>query len=165
MNPLLLSALKYIAPYAAAIAAGGAIAWYVQGYRIEAANNRTEAIRIDFERYVTAAQRAQYEASQLADQQRKVSGETYARLQADLERAISRNDVYSRCISAGKCNGLRIAADLCQTGAVQTAPRLDATGSDSIPPAGFDAPVVNDCAKTTLQLNQLQSDIEKQAGY
>lgn len=165
MNTIILSALKYLAPYAGAMALGFSAAWYVQGIRIDASNNQTAEVKLEFSNYIAEAKQAQLNEQMIAAQQQKESGERYEILRLDLERSNASNDTYRRCISAGKCNGMRVSTNLCQTGTVQAATGTDATGSDTIPAAGIDAAVVNDCAKTTLQINQLQSDIKRQRGY
>ena len=69
-----------------------------------------------------------------------------------------------RCIAAGKCG-------VCSTNnspsiRLPSAGQSDATGSNTIL-AGLTGStgVAEDCAVTTLMLNQLQSDIEGQKGY
>lgn len=149
----LLPLLRFIAPYLIAAGVGFSGAWYVQGVRLDAAHN-------EFAAYKTEQQRLINEATAKADKQREESADEYrknvAKLKAD-------GEVFRRCVAAGKCGGLSgvpggSGIKLSASGGI------DATGTDTIPAAGGSTPqVLIDCAATTLQLNSLQSDIEKQS--
>ena len=165
MIDLVMAALRYIAPYAAAFSVGMSVSWYIQGLRVDAANNRTEDVKREFRAYVLDAENAALNAKRNADIQREKASADYERLRGELGKSIKDAAVLHRCIAAGKCNGLRVADRLCKGGTVQAATGIDGSGSNTIPAAGNAPAVVDDCAITTLQLNQLQRDIASQDGY
>lgn len=162
--PLALTALRAAAPYAVAAGVGFSVAWWLQGLRLDAAENATQKVQNDFDWYKTEQQRLKNDADRLAEKRRKEAedewNKRYAQLQAD-------GEAFRRCVAAGKCGGLRQPVPACPAGSgirVPPAVRPDEAGTNAVPLAGEPAtpPVINDCAVTTLMLNQLQSDIEKQ---
>lgn len=160
---ILLSLLRQFWPYIAAFMLGasmaGGAAWQVQGLRITAAEQ-------EFTDYKQEQTRLIQEAKDAADKQRTDAAEEYARLRHDLGIAIQTGDSYRRCVAAGKCG--RLSNLPACSGSGLSAPRnLDGAGGIAIPLAGeAEAPgLVTDCAYTTLQLNQLQQDIENQPGF
>lgn len=157
MNPLLLKA----APYALAAALAFGLAWWIQGLRITAAEQ-------EFTSYKQKQAQIIQEAKDEADKQRLAEGKKYDDMAKGLADEIAKGEVFKRCVAAGKCgrvsnvpfgSGIRIPA-------ARSAHDLSA---DAIPLAGESAEegaqVVNDCAVTTLMLNQLQTGVEAQPGY
>lgn len=143
-------------------ATGGSAAWWIQGLRITAAEQEHTA-------YVQEQKRIFQEALDVSDQKREQASAAYERTSNDLQKAISDGDVYRRCVAAGKC-GVRVLKPTACAPSIRlpTPAGTDETRSDAIPSsagAAEEDPVVNDCAITTLMLNQLQADIEQQAGY
>lgn len=153
-----LSILRLIAPYAICVAIGFGMAWKVQGLRVTAAEQ-------DLIEYKQAQVQAQIKAEQDAEIRRKETANEYAKHLAQLE---SDHDTYRRCVAAGKCGARVIRLPAMPNGAgsgVSPPGRTDADRPDAVPVAGEVAAedgILKDCARTTLQLNQLQADIEKQ---
>lgn len=156
------SLLRAAAPYAIAAAVGFGAAWWLQGVRLDAERNATAKVQTDFDNWKVEQQRLKNEADAKAEQRRK---ETQDEWIAKYEQLRRDGEAYRRCVAAGKCGGLRVVP-ACPRGADSGVPapeRTDAPGADAVPPAGESAPpVIEDCAMTTLMLNQLQADIEKQ---
>ena len=162
MMTLLKPFLPYIAVAFVAFSAGFGGAWKVQGLRIT-------SVEQAFTEFKQEQVRIYQEAQDAADEQRVKAAEAFAAKSEDLAKAIEAGDVYRRCVAAGKCGVRVLEQPTCATGV-----RLPATDSAHDP--GTDAislvaraaeadPVINDCAVTTLMLNQLQTDIENQPGY
>ena len=162
MMTLLKPFLPYIAVAFVAFSAGFGGAWKVQGLRIT-------SVEQAFTEFKQEQVRIYQEAQDAADKQRVKATEAFAAKSEDLAKAIEAGDVYRRCVDAGKCGVRVLKQPTCATGI-----RLPATdsahdpGTDAISlvaRAAEEYPVVNDCAVTTLMLNQLQTDIENQPGY
>ena len=162
MLTLLKPFLPYIAVAIVAFSTGFGGAWKVQGLRIT-------SVEQAFTEFKQEQVRIYQEAQDAADEQRVKAAEAFAAKSADLAKAIEDGDVYRRCVDAGKCGVRVLKQPTCTPGI-----RLPATDSAHDP--GTDAisliarateedPVVNDCAVTTLMLNQIQTDIENQPGY
>ena len=162
MNPLALTILKRLIPFAIAAALGFSAAWYIQGLRITAAKQ-------DFTTYVQQIRQEAQDAKDEADRQREQAQRDYAAASQQLEDALARSDALSRCIAAGKCRGMP-KQPVC---ASSPAPGLhapigvDEASADAVFAAASvaDEGVTADCARTTLQINQLQQSIRLQAGY
>ena len=108
----------------------------------------------------------------LADKQREESAREYQTVKKQLEVSIKDGEVFKRCVAAGKCGVRYVTAPSRTVKSLSPASRVDAASADSVPVAGEPAAevadvgdVVTDCARTTLQLNMLQADIEKQEGF
>ena len=162
MNPLALALLKRLIPFAIAAALGFSAAWYIQGLR-------TTAAKQDFTTYVQQIRQEAQDAKDEADRQREQAQRDYAAASKQLEDALSRGDALSRCIAAGKCRGMP-KQPVCASSSdpsVSTANGVDEASADAVFAAArvADEGVIADCARTTLQINQLQQSIRLQAGY
>ena len=162
MNPLALTILKRLIPFAIAAALGFSAAWYIQGLRITAAKQ-------DFTTYVQQIRQEAQDAKDEADRQREQVQRDYAAASQQLEDALARGDALSRCIAAGKCRGMP-KQPVCagsSTPCLQAPSGIDDSSADAVFAAASvaDEGVIADCARTTLQINQLQADIKAQAGY
>ena len=162
MNPLALTILKRLIPFAIAAALGFSAAWYIQGLRITAAKQ-------DFTTYVQQIRQEAQDAKDEADRQREQAQRDYAAASKQLEDALARGDALSRCIAAGKCRGMPKQPVCAGSSAapVQAPTGVDGASADAVFAAASVANegVIADCARTTLQINQLQADIKAQAGY
>ena len=169
MNAIALELLKRLIPFAIAAAIGFGIAWSIQGLRITAAKQETvtaEQAHKDYVQQLTQeAQDAKDEADRRADQARR----DFAKASSQLEDALARGDALSRCIAAGKCRGMPKQPVCAGSSAapVQAPTGVDGASADAVFAAASvaDEGVIADCARTTLQINQLQADIKAQAGY
>lgn len=162
----LFGLLRPLWPYFAAFAVGaslaGGAAWKVQGLRLTSAQQ-------EFTDYQQAQTKLIQEAKDAADQQREQARENFTAAVKVLGTDIEAGAAYRRCVDAGKCGVVR-DVPTCSGIRLPTASGVDETRSDAVPAAGSPAAevgpgVVTDCAYTTLQLNSLQVDIEKQPGY
>ena len=162
MNPLALTILKRLIPFAIAAALGFSAAWYIQGLRITAAKQ-------DFTTYVQQIRQEAQDAKDEADRQREQAQRDYATASQQLEDALARGDALSRCIAAGKCRGMPKQPVCAGSSAapVQAPTGVDDASADAVFAAASvaDEGVIADCARTTLQINQLQQSIRLQAGY
>lgn len=146
----------WVTPATTAIA-GFVLAWMVQSARL------TEA-ELDHEKYVVELKRKAVEEIAAADKQREETSREFAKRIAQVK---ADGDAFRRCVAAGKC-GVRepLPGTTCTGPEVQPAGGADAAGADAIPSPGVASAaamsVVNDCAVTTLMLNELQADITKQ---
>lgn len=153
-----LTILRLIAPYAISAALGFGVAWQIQGLRVTAA----EQDLIDYQQDQEAAR---ITAEKQAEKRRKETADDYRK---KLEQLDTDYQTYMRCVAAGKCGAriVRVPALPNAAGSgISPTLRPDAAGANAIPAAGEVAAedaVLKDCARTTLQLNQLQFDIEKQ---
>lgn len=156
---LALGFVKKFWPFILAGAVGWSIAWNIQGMKLDHAKNKFEEYKVEQVRLLNEANEKQEKRREATAQE---WSNKYDRLQQD-------HDLYRRCVAAGKCGSLRPVS--CSTGL-----KLPATlganeaSADPVPSTGgyeeeMISPVLRDCAKTTLMLNTLQSDIEKQEGY
>ena len=170
---VLLVLLKKFWPYIVAAAVGAAISgkvvWEVQQFRINSAKRDTAKVEAEFEQYKADQIRMKAEFDRVAEKQRAVASEQFAKLKGDLTDEIVKGDVYRRCVAAGKCGAIRVPVQSgCSASIRLPATGIAAgTGPDAIPVADESAApqVVNDCAITTLMLNRLQADIEAQPGF
>lgn len=155
-----LPLLRLIAPYAIIFAIGFGAAWQVQGLRVTAAKQ-------DLTDYKQAQVQALIEAEKEAERRRKETADDY---QAKLDAIGKDHETYKRCVAAGKCGArvVRVPVMPGSSGLRVPAPGgSDEARPEPVPAAGEVAAedgVLKDCARTTLQLNQLQEDIEKQWG-
>ena len=126
--------------------------------------------RLEFSEYKVAQQEEIQRQIDLANKKRKESADEYRKVKKQLEVSIASGEVLKRCIAAGKCGVQHYAANSDSKG-ISATTRANAARAVAIS-AGREsteevvAPeVVIDCARTTLQLNMLQTDIERQEGY
>lgn len=154
------------APYMICAVLGAGVAWEIQGIRLDAAKADVKKEQQKLTDYKNAQREAEILAAQEAEKRRKETIDEYAK---KLDALGKDHDAYKRCVAAGKCGArtVRVRDVLPAPGESGLRPpgRTDAAGPDAIPVAGEvteGAEVLKDCARTTLQLNQLQDDIEKQ---
>ena len=169
MSPFALALLKRLIPFAIAAAIGFGMAWAIQGLRITAAEQETVTAEQAHKDYVQQLIQEAQDAKDEADRQREQAQRNYATASQQLEDAIARGDALSRCIAAGKCRGMP-KQPVCagsSTPGLQAPSGIDDSSADAVFAAASvaDEGVIADCARTTLQINQLQADIKAQAGY
>lgn len=169
MSPIVLALLKRMIPFAIAAAVGFGMAWNVQGLRITAARQETIDAKQDFTTFVQKIRQEGQDAKAEADRQRDQAQRDYAAASKQLEDAIARGDALSRCIAAGKCRGMpkqSVCADSPAAG-ISAPGGVDDASADAVFAAAAvaDEGVIADCARTTLQINQLQRAIKSQTGY
>lgn len=151
-----LTVLKKAWPYAMAAAVGASAAWWVQGLRVDAAKNEFAAYKVDQRRLKNEAEEEARKRRETSDKEWR---EKYDVLKKD-------GDAYRRCVAAGRCGGLRLPGTCGPDNRLSPSRISDEASPNSIPPTGEPAAqVVDECAVTTLMLNELQRDIEKQKGY
>ena len=158
---LLKPFLPYIGVAIAAFSLGFGGAWKIQGLNVTAVEQEFTTYR----QTQTSLIQAEKDRATL---QREKAGKDYEKLSNILNDEINSHVVYQRCVAAGKC-GVRVRTVSSCTGIHLPA----ATGTDETRPDAISLiaraaeadPVVNDCAVTTLMLNQIQMDIENQPGY
>lgn len=149
---IFLSFLRMAWPYLLAASVGFGAAWNLQGLRLDAANNKFDAYKVEQQRLIN-------EAKEKADKQREESEHDF---KLKLDKLKADGDIFKRCVASGKCGGM-LGVSPNPSPKLSPSGQPNATGADTVSTAGGDAPqVVIDCAQTTLQLNQLQADIEKQ---
>lgn len=154
----------------AGAAAGFALAWSLQGLRLDDARTDLVELQQEFASYKQHIRQQEIEAAERAHAAREQASADYRRVKNDLEKQIASGDAYRRCVAAGKC-GARVqylqTGSVCPSVGVSPAGGIDAPGPDPVPAAGDPAApgIVADCAYTTLQLNSLQADIANQPGY
>lgn len=160
--------LKSLLPYVIAAGIGFGAGWALQGLNVTAAKNDRDKVANKFDAYRTEQDRLTNEAAAAGLKQRQESADAWAK---NLEAILADKGAYERCVAAGKCGPARrvcVALPVSQPDAGVEAPavpaagRPDEAGTDPIP---ADAGLATDCAVTTGQLNALQADIERQAGY
>lgn len=150
--------LKLIWPYLIAAAIGFSAAFGLQELRITAAKQ-------DFTEYKQKQIAAAIEAKEAADKQREKASADYAKLSGILDNEINSGVVYRRCVDAGRC-GVRKQSCPVQAVTVPPSVRPDESSADSIPVGQEPAEkLADECAETTLLLNQLQISISSQPGY
>lgn len=162
---LLRPFLPYIIGALVAFSAGWGGAWQTQGLRLTAAEQSHTA-------YVQEQTRLRQEHDDEADKQRMASDQRFARQSKDLQDAITAGAVYRRCVDAGKCR-VRKPASCPASVSLSARVGLDAASANTVPLAAREAEEVaepsetlaNECAVTTLMLNSLQADIERQPRY
>ena len=169
MNSIALALFKRLIPFAIAWAFGFGVAWSIQGLRITSAEQETVAAEQAHKDYVQQLTQESQDAKAEADRQRDQAQRDYAAASKQLEDAIARGDALSRCIAAGKCRGMP-KQPVCagsSTPGLQAPSGIDDSSADAVFAAASvaDEGVIADCARTTLQINQLQADIKAQAGY
>lgn len=126
--------------------------------------------KLEFAEYKVAQQEEIQRQIDLANKKRKESADEYRKVKKQLEVSIASGEVLKRCVAAGKCGVQHYAASSDSKG-ISAATRANAARAVAIsagrePAEEVVAPeVVIDCARTTLQLNMLQTDIERQEGY
>ena len=156
---------RFVVPYVVCVAVGFGMAWKVQGLRVDALKMDVKEEEQKLTDYKNDQVHLKLEAETEAERRRKETANEWTKRLGQLE---ADHDTYRRCVAVGKC-GARIirVPDMPDSAGVRVPPtgRPDAAGPDAIPAAGEvaeGAEVLKDCARTTLQLNQLQDDIEKQ---
>lgn len=166
-NPTIL-VLLLLATFGLGFSTGGSFSWYVQSVRLDKANVAKEKVEQEFSKYRIDQQTAFLKLEEKNRANAKESGRMFEAQKKELEKANKSGETYKRCVTAGKCDGLRVKPNLsCATNnSVQTNAGTDEGGSDAISVIGGSTPpVVIDCSETTLTLNRLQSAIEGQPGY
>ena len=166
-----LSILRVIWPYLLCFCIGSAggfnVAWYIQGLRVTSTQQ-------EFSVYKTKQAETLAKQEAISKAQQDKDGYEYEELKAVLQKEQNSNSVWKRCIAAGKCGTLTgVLPRSCSTeGTIQTTAVSDGPVSDSVPIVGGTTekeseapPLINECAITTLMLNQLQKSIESQEGY
>lgn len=149
----------YIVAFAVGFSMAWGVAWGIQGLRLSSAKQ-------EFTDYKLEQQRIVQQSIDLMQKKRQEAANDYQAKQKQLEVSIRDGEVFRRCVAAGRC-GVRVV-NTCSPGiSVSPKPGGDATGPDAISviAGATENPVVNDCAKTTLILNQLQREVENQEGY
>lgn len=169
MNAIALALLKRLIQFAIAAAIGFGIAWSIQGLRITSAEQETVAAEQAHKDYVQQLTQEAQDAKDEADRQRDQARRDYETTKKQLEDAIARGDVLSRCIAAGKCRGMP-KQPVCSSDSAATlpsAPGIDGASADAVFAAAAvaDEGVIADCARSTLRANRLQADIKAQKGY
>ncbi len=161
-----LTILRWIVPYAICAAVGFSGAWMVQGLRIDSLKLDVAKEKQNLKDYKDEQREAQILAAQEAEKRRKETIDEYAK---KLDILGKDHDAYKRCVAAGKCGAriVRVRDILPASGesGLRAPGRIDAASADTVSAPGTVAAedqVIGDCARTTLQLNQLQLDIEKQ---
>lgn len=158
-----LTIARFAVPYALCIALGFGMAWKIQGVRVEALKSDVKAEAQKLTDYKLSQEAAKIAAEKEAEKRRKETADEY---QSKLDKLAQDHEIFRRCVAAGKCGAVRVP--ILPHGAnsgISPPQRPDADRPGSIPVAGSiaeEAEVLRDCARTTLQLNQLQEDIEKQ---
>lgn len=153
-----LTMVRFILPYAVFSLVGFSAAWQIQGVRIDAAKN-------ELADYKTEQQRLKNEADLAAEKRRKETANEY---QAKIDQLDADHETYRRCVAAGRCGARVVRVPVMPDSAGLRIPAPGGSAEarpDAVPAAGEVAAedgVLKDCARTTLQLNQLQADIEKQ---
>ena len=147
------------------IAAALGLGFGVQTHRLDNA-------KLEFSDYKVAQQKEVQRQITVADKQREESANEYQEVKKQLEASIKTGEVFKRCVAAGKCGVRYVTVPPRTVKSLSPASRANAASADSVPVAGEPAAevadvgdVVTDCARTTLQLNMLQADIEKQEGF
>ena len=169
MSPIVFALLKRLLPFVIAAAIGFGLAWSLQGLRLTAVEQEVIAAEQAHKEYVQQLTQEAQDAKDEADRQRDQAQRDYAAASKQLEDAIARGDALSRCIAAGKCRGMP-KQPVCagsSTPGLQAPSGIDDSSADAVFAAASvaDEGVIADCARTTLQINQLQADIKAQAGY
>lgn len=161
-----LTILRWIVPYAISAVVGFSTAWMVQGLRVDALKNDVRKEQQKLTDYQNAQREAAILAAQEAEKRRKETIDDYAK---KIDALGKDHDAYKRCVAAGKCGArvVRVRDILPASGesGLRAPGRIDAASADTVSAPGTVAAedqVIGDCARTTLQLNQLQLDIEKQ---
>lgn len=154
------------APYLICVALGFGMAWEVQGIRLDAAKADVKKEQQKLTDYKNAQREAEILAAQEAEKRRKETIDEYAK---KLDALGKDHDAYKRCVAAGRCGAhiVRVRDALPAPGetGIRAPGGADAASADAVPAPGTVAAedgILKDCARTTLQLNQLQADIEKQ---
>lgn len=164
---MFLSLLGRFWPHIISAVIGATAAWAIQGIRLDMAEAETAVVQQAFDTYRLEQKRLAYEAAEKARELREQSERDWRTKYAQLKKD---QDVFKRCVAAGKCGALRVSHLPGETAGAKPglSPgiRLDAHGANAVPVAGEPAAaVLNDCAETTLMLNELQRGIESQEGY
>lgn len=143
MNPMVIQFFKWALPYGVVFGLGFCAAWYVQGLRVQSAKQEL----VSFQQAATAQKQAE------KDRTDKINEETS-------NDWIKNLNALHDCYKSGRC-GVRPSAGGMPSGGL-SAPSVkpDAAGTNAIP-----APerVAEECAYTTLQINSLQTWIERTA--
>jgi hypothetical protein len=159
-----LTVIRYALPYVIASAVGFSIAWGLQGLRLDSAKADVAKEAQKLDDYKNHIRALAMQAEEEAEQRRKETANDYAKKLAAINKD---HEAYKRCVAAGKCGARVIRMPNLSAGSEGVPPpgRTDGAGANTVPVAGTVAEtdeVITDCARTTLQLNQLQIDIEKQ---
>ena len=150
MNPMVIQFFRWALPYGVVFGIGFCAAWYVQGMRVSSLKNDVKA---EQQRYKDRDQAIIDQKQIEKDKQQKLNEETSNDWLKNL-------DALHDCYKSGRC-GVRPSAGGMPSGGI-SAPSVkpDATGTNAIPSAER---VAEECAYTTLQINSLQTWIERTA--
>lgn len=156
MSPLFLSFIKGAFPYLVAAIAGFSLAFGIQELRLTSAQQEFAQYKIDQQLLIQ-------QQIDKANAQRKAASDDFLQTKTALEKTITNGEVYARCLRAGRCGGV---SNLPGGSGLKlpAAGRINEAGANTVPAATGDS-ALGDCAITTLMLNKLQDDIEKQEGY
>ena len=166
--------IKTFLPHIISAIIGISIAWVVQGNRIDHAKLETQQCKADHQEYVNAQTSERLKREDELKRASDAARQSYVVVEKQLGEANERHTAYARCVAAGKCGALviRVPTNPGQTGTVTSSCSNDGTGPNSIPVGSNTTetqiqtpPIVEECAVTTLRLNQLQSFIESQTDY
>ena len=152
-------------PYLIAGAVGFSVGWWVQEFRVEAAQNDLMTLANKFTAYRIEQDRLRVQHGLDAEKRREETIKDWSNKYAQLQKD---NDIYRRCVAAGKCGGLSNVPGNSPSLKLSGTLGIDATPKGNLPAtAGATADetplVLRDCAADVLQLIQLQEDIQKQA--
>lgn len=151
-------------PYLIAGMIGFSVAWWIQEFRVETAQQELMVQINKFTAYQIEQDRLRVQHGLDAEKRREETlkdwSKKYEKLKAD-------NDIYKRCVAAGKCGGLPNLPG--NSAGLKLSPALGthASASGGLPATTGattnETPVVlRDCAADVLQLIQLQDDINRQ---
>lgn len=159
-----LELLRRFWPYLVAFAVGFSmawgVAWKIQGIRLSSAKQELTEYKFEQQRIVQ-------QSIDLMNKKRQEAANDFLQKEASLQKDIEAGEVFKRCVAAGKCGRVRIV-NTCSPGiSLPPVAGGNATSPDAISviAGATENPVVDDCAKTTLILNQLQREVENQEGY
>lgn len=163
MNPLYAK----LAAGAVVFGVGFSVAWKWQDVKLGELQNEFDGYKVEQQRILNDNNR---DAAKRQQETADAWAVAVGVVRAENEREFA---AYRRCVAAGRCGAIvrnecvrsdqpQARPDSGDAGAVPSTPGPDETGSDSVPVA---ARLAAECSETTLQLNLLQADIEKQKGY
>lgn len=158
----MIDIIKGAVLYAISAAIGFSAAWWVQSLNVTAAKQALTTLE-------QSVKQARIDDEEAKEKARLAAQARYIEVSKQLENANESHETYRRCVAAGRC-GVRVERAVCAGSGVTLSPRVgvDAGGANTVPAQSGAATEVgetlaNECAVTTLRLNQLQASIEAQA--
>lgn len=146
---------------------GFAAAWKLQAVKLDALQNEFTGYKLKQQEVLNDHNQREFDRR---EQTAKAWADALDFLRSENERNFA---AYKRCVAAGRCGA--VIRDVClrtdqpqarpggrEDAPVPPASAPDAAGGDAVSTA---AGLAADCSETTLKLNMLQADIEKQEGY